>query len=80
MKKILPAIYLSVCLICFSAVSKAEEIVADNITEETQLEEVVLSQSEDMNDYVQSAGITEEEQPKTLKEKLRDVYNLEVDK
>ena len=82
MKKILRTLIVFIFISCFINIAKAETQIAQNIDSNELFEEVVLStpqiQEEDAEETpVQSAEINENT---TLKEKLKDVYNLEVEK
>lgn len=75
-KKILPA------LIALIFVLATPVYAAKNAPKENNLEEVVLENVEEEVEVPQAVSISEEKAPedKTLKEKLQDVYHLEVDK
>ena len=79
MKKILLALSVSV-IMSFQASFADTEIIADNIDSNELFEEVVLSTPQIQDNEEEAVHAIEINSNKTFKEKLKNVYNLEVEK
>ena len=84
MNKILQAVFI--IIFCgFFSISKAVTTDVPNVSPNENLEEVHLSFGDEdfeteNNGFLQHVEITKEDEQKSLREKLRDTYNLEVEK
>ena len=78
MRKILHYLFISVLLSCLF-IHSADAKLFNKINTVNQPEEVIL-ESDNQEEVVQSAEISEQDSGSSLREKLKNVYNLEIDK
>ena len=78
MRRVLPATFLLLILIMASLRADAGSVLIQ-APDSIKMDEVVLSTEKDfLSDKTQVVSIESEGESKTLKDKIRDIYNLEI--